>query len=89
MTNTCKPVIRAYNFGPKMGGVGVGVGGTGTGTGGVGTGGAGGVGTGGAGGALGTGRPGLTGGSRRLRSAVQAPARPFARGVFAPQPGGG
>jgi hypothetical protein len=52
MTNTCKPVIRAYDFGPKMGGVGMGGAGAGAG------------GTGGAGGALGTGRPGLTGGSR-------------------------
>ena len=46
MTNRCKSAIRAYNFGPKMGGTGTG-----------------GVGTGGGGGALGTGRPGLTGGS--------------------------
>jgi hypothetical protein len=41
MANTCKSVIRAYDFGPKMGGVG----GAGT----IGAGGAGGVGTGGTG----------------------------------------
>jgi hypothetical protein len=55
MTNTCKSVTRAYNFGPKMGGVGAG------GAGGVGAGGAGGVGAGGTGGALGTGGAGGVG----------------------------
>jgi hypothetical protein len=59
MTNTCKSVICAYNFGPKMGGVGVGTGGGGAGD------------TGGAGGALGTGRLGLTGGGGQL--AIECP----------------
>ena len=48
MTNNRNSPIRAYNFGPKMGGVA----------------GTGGVGTGGTGGGSGTGRPVLTGGFR-------------------------